>query len=352
MTTKRTALTLALAAVAMFAAAALGALILSGGTGHATPAPHGDLLLDWETSDNTDAAVGTVDTGCRSFPSSGGNVHIDVVAVNAVDWAAMDFEFNYPSPAMVLSPGPSDGTSDASIDPDTGFDFVPFDDDDPATFGANNFMNGADSAMDYTTTEPVPDDSSPHGISEFDNNLAGESGSGGMARITLDVSGLAPGVFTLSLSISPAFAGGVHSDASGAVPDNFGSVEFAIDQDCAEGATDPDGDGAQDGDGAIPLDPNEDADTDGVVNSADNCPSESNPDQADTDGDGVGDACEPPPAPSPTSSPSLSLSPTPTSPTSDGDGVSIGVIVGVIGGVLVLAVGGGIGYWYVRIRKR
>jgi CSLREA domain-containing protein len=36
----------------------------------------------------------------------------------------------------------------------------------------------------------------------------------------------------------------------------------------------------------------DDADGDGVVNAADNCPSVANPDQADADHDGVGDACE------------------------------------------------------------
>jgi len=36
-----------------------------------------------------------------------------------------------------------------------------------------------------------------------------------------------------------------------------------------------------------------DADEDGVMNTADNCPYSSNPDQADSDGDGMGDRCEP-----------------------------------------------------------
>ena len=35
-----------------------------------------------------------------------------------------------------------------------------------------------------------------------------------------------------------------------------------------------------------------DTDGDGLLGSADNCPSNSNPDQKDTDGDGIGDTCE------------------------------------------------------------
>jgi hypothetical protein len=38
--------------------------------------------------------------------------------------------------------------------------------------------------------------------------------------------------------------------------------------------------------------PNPDADSDGVFDSADNCPNDANADQADTDGDGAGDVCD------------------------------------------------------------
>lgn len=40
--------------------------------------------------------------------------------------------------------------------------------------------------------------------------------------------------------------------------------------------------------GTAPID----RDTDGVADSADNCPNSTNTDQADGDGDGVGDACD------------------------------------------------------------
>jgi hypothetical protein len=40
------------------------------------------------------------------------------------------------------------------------------------------------------------------------------------------------------------------------------------------------------------ADPTGDADTDGAANATDNCPTVSNPDQADADMDGIGDACD------------------------------------------------------------
>lgn len=58
---------------------------------------------------------------------------------------------------------------------------------------------------------------------------------------------------------------------------------------------DDDGDGTPDGQDAFPLDPDENTDTDSdtVGDNADNCPTNANASQADTDSDGQGDACEP-----------------------------------------------------------
>lgn len=59
--------------------------------------------------------------------------------------------------------------------------------------------------------------------------------------------------------------------------------------------TDDDNDGFADGIDAFPTDPAEylDDDNDGVGNFGDNCPSISNPNQADSDDDGLGDLCDP-----------------------------------------------------------
>ena len=43
---------------------------------------------------------------------------------------------------------------------------------------------------------------------------------------------------------------------------------------------------------ACPIDPNNDADGDGVCGDVDNCPMIANSDQADTDNDGLGNACD------------------------------------------------------------
>ncbi len=58
--------------------------------------------------------------------------------------------------------------------------------------------------------------------------------------------------------------------------------------------TDDDNDGTPDVDDAFPLDANEasDGDGDGVGDNGDNCPTDANPDQNDTDDDGLGDACD------------------------------------------------------------
>ncbi len=221
-----------LAAAAILAIALVGTGMMAGGGGVGRAQGNGDLLLDWAIEDNTPTSVGVVDTECQSF-SAGTVIQIDVIAVRANDWAGMDFIIEYPSPAVVSAPGRDDGQEGGA------FDFVPSSPGDLTnTFGAQNFMfpDASDSNDDYSTTEAVPDGSSPHGVSMFDNSLAGNSGSGAMARITLDnTADLAPGVYTLSLGVTGAFAGGVHSDASLLTLDNFGSVQWAIDTDCAAG---------------------------------------------------------------------------------------------------------------------
>ena len=72
---------------------------------------------------------------------------------------------------------------------------------------------------------------------------------------------------------------------------------------------DGDGDGVGDACDACPIDPNNDADSDGV-GAGDNCPLVANADQADGDGDGVGDACD-----------NCPDDPNPEQTDSDGDGV-------------------------------
>ena len=228
-------LSLPLATATILSVALVGLPVLTGDGEIVQAQEKGNLLLDWAIDDNTPTSVGMVDVECRTF-AAGALVKIDAIAVDAVDWAAIDFIIEYPSPAVVSAPGPGDGQEDGA------FDFVPFAREDPTdSLGAQNFMfpDSADANADYSTGEPVTDGLSPHGISMFDNSLAGNSGSGGMARISLDTSGLAPGVYTLSLGVTGHFAGAVHSDASVLQLDNFGSVYFAIETDCISGTPTP-----------------------------------------------------------------------------------------------------------------
>ncbi len=234
-----TKLSLPLATAVTLAVALVGLPALTGDSENIRAQEDGDLLLDWAIEDNTPTSVGVIDTDCRSFPA-GLPVQIDVIAVNAMDWAGMDFLIEFPPQAVVSSPGPASGQEGEA------FDFVPFDAATAATFGSQNFLfpDSSDNNADYSTTEVVPDGSSPHGISMFDNSLTGNSGSGGVARVSLDTTALTPGVYTLSLTTGfneamMNYVGGVHSDASGFTPDNFGSVQFAVEADCPTGTPIP-----------------------------------------------------------------------------------------------------------------
>ncbi len=250
----------------------IGFLLASGAgvsqAGHDTT--HGDLLLDNGSipapvapalSSNTATSVGTIERQLCNV-TAGDTVTIDVVAVNANDWAGMDFVLYYPSPAVVTAPGPT-STAEGGA-----FDFVPLDVTKFAdTFGPQNFLfpDSSDAAADYATTDGVSDGSSPHGVSMFDSLLAGNGNGGindgGLARITLDTTGLAAGEYTLILGVTAVFAGGLHSPPTLGdplppfLPDNFGAFKLAIDVPCS---TDSDGDGVSDADeNAFGSDPND-----------------------------------------------------------------------------------------------
>ncbi len=153
------ALSLPLSTAVIMAGAVLGLQTIAGDGGVSQAQGNGDLLLDWAIEDNTPTSVGVLDTECRTFPA-GTLVQIDLIADNAVDWAAIDFVIEYPSPATVIAPGPNDSREGGA------FDFVPFDSGNIGnTAGAENFLfpDGTDTVNDYSTTESVSDSNSRAG---------------------------------------------------------------------------------------------------------------------------------------------------------------------------------------------
>ena len=243
------AVTLAVAAVATL-------MLIGNGVSQATT-NHGDLLLeDGNTGGaNTPTALGTIERQLCGVTAD--TVTIDVVAVDAEDWLAMSFLVYYPSPSVVTSPGPDD-TGDNGP-----FDFIPADvvDEILVFDGPQNFLlpddpsevGGPDIQGLYNGTEETPDGSSPHGVSVFDGSIefgnpSSGAGSGALARITLDVSDLEPGEYTLLLSNDAGFPGGLHSEEPPTapppfLPDNWGAFMLAIGTACP---ADDDGDGVSD----------------------------------------------------------------------------------------------------------
>ncbi len=428
------ALSLALVLVILALAAAAILMLMASGTSRAAPpapAAEGDLLLDDGSiptptgpalTSNTATSVGTIERQlCNVAVDS--TVTIDVVAVDAEDWASFDFVIYYPSPIVVKHPGDLDGgvdqdqefddvevidglvdisgngtigneddgflggvilpgtevidggldtsgngtvgteddlsgfaetdvevidggldivgngtigtEDDGFIDSFAAFDFAMLDLGDLGnTLGSQNllFPDSTDANADYGTTDIVPDGSSPHGVSLFDNSSAGNSGSGGLARLKLDTTNLPAGEYTLLLGKTAAFGGGVHSDPflPAILPDNFGALTLAIGQGCSP---DTDGDGVSDADeNTFGSDPN---DIDSIPESNLWLPEYGNPtvdpadprndvppctDGIDNDGDGLVDFADDSclgallatPTPTATSVPTATATPKPT----------------------------------------
>lgn len=156
---------------------------------------------------------------------------------------------------------------------------------------SNSLPNFVSSVTASIVPETVLGGGSDLAVINFDTTL-GLVGSTG--DIELTVNGLAAGS-AISFDISVPLE--LVANAA-AAQGQLGSTVPAPDPD----GVDSDGDGVTDAlevafgsdpqvAGSTPSSPN-DADFDGIADSADNCPSVSNADQADTDSDGTGNACD------------------------------------------------------------
>lgn len=145
----------------------------------------------------------------------------------------------------------------------------------PLTYTITVANNGADTATDVVATDTLPS-----GVTL--NSLLSSQGFVGQSAgtVTFQFGTIASGANATGTIVVTPSAEGVLSNTvtvTGAEVD----LNLANNTATAETAVGPD------------------ADSDGIGNDVDNCPTVANADQADSNGDGVGDACTPPPPPPP-----------------------------------------------------
>jgi len=138
-------------------------------------------------------------------------------------------------------------------------------------------------AISFSDGRPDSDGQINAGAMYFDG--PGTAGNGTLVRLGLDIG--ASGLVTFG------WAKGAYTSVAGVHAVTTVTAQIAINQDCP--LPDSDGDGVPDVDDICPFayDPGqEDADNDGAGDACDNCPLTANPYQTDSDGDGQGDACD------------------------------------------------------------
>lgn len=270
--------------LALFVASAMVALMLHGAG--SPPAALADPGPEW----------GSV------TPSASAAVAADVVTASATCPVSPSYSFTVPDPTgdaffgFGIGPVLHDITSvDVEGDATTLCLTVSFDGPvDPADAGTGLELVGAidfDTDEDATTGFPALADSfcpAPPGLgSDVRLDMFTVFGGGGLLiDLSTFSATLVPVTFdTTSFTAElPIFALG------GDEFFNFAMVLGTIPEptDCA-----PDGAAIHSPDGSLVLPP--DTDGDGIPDSADNCPTEANPDQSDLDFDGLGDVCDPTP---------------------------------------------------------
>jgi len=215
------------------------------------------VSLDLDVSGNTPDSISSIDA-CR-VSTVGSVFDIDVVAdaIPPFDTSTLEggvggvgFDIVYDPSIVKITGRDAGGALLFNQNPPLGFYYDGFSDALPDTDG------------DYR-----------HDALEI-NSAHTESGDGVLARLTIEIVGA--GVSALDLNDL------VEYDGTPLVIDNLGypyDISEVIDAEIRS-------------DGSQCLDPGGDADGDGVLNSADNCPTQSNPSQTDENADEIGDVCD------------------------------------------------------------
>lgn len=223
------------------------------------------MAVDVDTIDNTATSLGSLQS-CREVPPNQ-SLDIDVILDSIpIDRPMQGFEFDLIYDPAKLEVTAVDDTLLLAANPGSG----PF----------------------FSFTDSVPDSDGSFKVANSDFGAdPGETGSGVLARITLEVlENAAAGDAALDLQV----IGVLDSDVADVPRDQELSGRLAIDSPC-EAPADTDGDGISDSADNCPSHPNPDQtdiDDDGVGDGCDNCLFSANADQADFDTDGLGDVCD------------------------------------------------------------
>ncbi len=247
---------------ALFTALVLLAVWLVGGAGESAHADPGiTVAIDVEPSDG----VGTNPTcGPINLAAVDGCIEVESTETNGKPGPVFDIE--------VVFDGLPDGENVAGWNYRLGLGGIQGGPPAGLTAHSHNLFIACAGGGGMDLGDPAPAYDGSHIVAVLDMSVAEANPpytGGVLDRSTLNVTGLAPGQYPLTLSNVAI----VNTAARELPIDLVLEAVIAVDVPCP-GAPPPDADG------------------DGIPDAEDNCPLVPNPLQEDTDGDGIGDACD------------------------------------------------------------